>query len=553
MIRATHAGALLLALTMSLAGAQNLSAYRDLASNLDQAARLRAGTGSKSAEQALLALDRAAGAYTKLAPTLQNKQLAGGLSAALEDARAALARTPAELQAQVLLGRGLMRKALYDQTLAGLAQAPAGNTAQLNLLAREFAISGAAARALSTDAKAGRLERVAWRLQRVAAQKVNTALRATPPRRTAAAYLSLAQATSWFTVVQDAGGAQSLRVSQFTDALRQLTTGDVPALSTSLSTLRQGAATFQRSLASPPTGQGKAGSVTTGPRPPVTAPTGQPGAGTQTPDTQPGTQTASPQNPGTRTGQAGSAAGEASGASGETPVGAAGSVAAAYAALGRALAATGHGDVETGRAELGRLGTVLGRLPAALKTAPGYDGLVRDVEAMQSRRGLRPDDVQALISRLGNLERASASAADNFSAGAARTFGGGTRALVFLLLGLLSLAPLYLLNLAFGGRNTYWRAISVALTLLLLPTLLEGLFGFLGWLGDLTGIGALRGGLNLTPWQGAYGPALHALLTLIAIGLATYGFHGLCVQFGLLGQRKAATAPQTSREWDEEV
>ena len=31
------------------------------------------------------------------------------------------------------------------------------------------------------------------------------------------------------------------------------------------------------------------------------------------------------------------------------------------------------------------------------------------------------------------------------------------RALLFLLLGLAALAPLYLLNLAFGGRNAFWR------------------------------------------------------------------------------------------------
>ena len=567
MKRGSVALALTVTLTASVAGAQDLSAYRSLASSLEAASKAR----TQNAAQALAALDRAEGAYAKLAPTVQNKQLLGGLRDALDGAKAALARTPAELQAQVLLGRGLMRRALYDQTLAALAQAPANGSAQLRLLAQEFGIQGAATQALSSDAKAGRLERVAWRLQRTAAQKVGTALRATAPRRSAASYLSLAQATSWFTIVQEAGGAQTLRVSQFTDALRQLTAGDVPGLTASLATLRQGTAALQRSLATPPAA-GKGGKQSAGPQAPQ--------AGTPPQKGQAGSpKVSTPKAPSAGTPADRPAAGRAAG-SGETgasgttrsssEVSGAGSVAAAYAALGRALAATGHADNTLARSELTRADAAVGRLPAALKAAPGFERLRRDLSAAAERRGLRPGDVQALISQLTGLERGAVGGTDQLSAGAARGFGGGLRALLFLALALLALVPLYLLNLAFGGRNTYWRAISAALALLLLPTFLEGLFGFLGWLGDLTGAGALRALSNVTLTQGAYGPAFGALLTALAIGLATYGFRGLCVQFGLLGADRKSPAPAQSgirtntktstrlgtsrtREWDEEA
>lgn len=523
---------LLAALAAGTAGAQDLTAYRTLAESLENAAQVR----PVSAERALAELDRAEAAYSQLAPTLQNKQLLGGLRDTLDGARGALARTPAELQAQVLLARGLMRKALYEQTLTRLAHtppdsSPANSTAQVKLLAHEFGLTGAPAGALLQDAQAGHLERVAWRLQRAAAQKVAASLQVTPARRSPDAYLNLARATGWFTVVQDAG-ASKLKVAQFEDALRQLTNGDRPALTASLKTLRQSAAALSQALAAPPA---------------MAHPAEQPAAA-QTPTPPPNT-ASSPARPTTPIAATPS----------QAPVAdrALSGVEAAYAALGRALTAAGHGDPETARAELLRVSASLATFPATLRNAAGYGTFVQDLSAAQERRGLRPGDVQALIAELGGLERALAgeghSTGDTLSAAVARTFNGGLRAAVFLLLALLGLVPLYLLNLAFGGRNPYWRAITAALALLLLPVFLEGVFGFLGWVGDLSGVALLRTAPNLTLWQGVYGLPLLALFTALAIGLAAYGFRGLCVQFGLLGRSSSASmAPQPSLDWEEE-
>ena len=179
---ARAAGTLMLAVLGS-AGAQDLSAYNAVATNLDAAYQ----TSGTNAEATLTQLDRATESFKQLEPTLRNRQIAGGISDALAGARAALARTPAEVQAQVLLARGLMRRALQDQTLTLLAGAPANGDAQLRVLAREFGLSTAAAQALSTDARAGRLERVAWRLQRSAALQVSAALASARPVRSGAA------------------------------------------------------------------------------------------------------------------------------------------------------------------------------------------------------------------------------------------------------------------------------------------------------------------------------------------------------------------------------
>ncbi len=523
-------------LTVGLAGAQDLGAYRALAADLDGAVTAR----TTSAALALSRLDAAGPNLEKLAPSLSNRQLVAGLQGALDGARGALARSPAELEAQVLLARGLMRKALYDQTLSRLASTPANGTAQLRLLASEFGLSGEAAQALSQDGAAGRLPRVAWRLQREAARKISAALNAAQPTQSSATYLNLARGMAWFTAVQDASGAGELKVSQFGDALRQLTGGDVAALRTSLTALRQGNSVFLSSLALPPSGaaQGRpADAATTTPRPtPAPEPLSSGPAPTPAAQAQP------------------TPAGRTQAHSITTGVG------EVYAALGRALSAAGHGDPTKARLQLGQATTALASAPGSLRGTQGYDTLVFDLAAAQARAALRPDDVQVLIATLTGLEQRAAgqptSALDSVSAGVARGFGGWLRVLVFALLALLAFVPLYLLNLAFGGRNTFWRAIAAGLALLLLPAFLEGLFGLLGAIGDLTGIATLAAASNLTLTQSAYGLPLWALTVAVAIGLSTFGFRGLCQQFGLLGRRNAppqdvAAAP--SLDWDEDL
>lgn len=517
---------------MGAAGAQNLTAYSALAGSLDGAVQVRA----QSAEQALNRLDAAGQALDELAPTLRNQQIVSGLRDALGRSRAALARTPAELEAQVQLARGLMRKALYDQSLAALGAQPTNAGSQLTLLTREFGLSGDAANALSADAKAGRLERVAWRLQRAAVQKVSAALQATRAQQTTGSYVNLARATGWFTVVQDSTSVGDLKLSQFGDALRQLTSGDTAGLTSSLGMLRRGTQVFAQALAQPPaltparpTAGTPAGAATPGTTPATTPATSAPTAATDpaAPATQPTTRA-----PGAE---------------------------AVYAALGRALAASGHADGLTARAALQDASTQLARAGTPLRDTAEYLTLQQALEGAQNRTAPRPSDVQALIAGLANAERAArgepVSALDRTSLGTAGWFSGWLRALIFLLLGVGVAAPLYLLNLAFGGRNVYWRAITAGLLLLLLPLFLEGVFGFLGALGDAMGGGALAGLTNVTLSQGAYALPVWALLALGALGLLAFGFRGLCLQFGLLGDQGSThtTAQHTVIDWDEDV
>lgn len=532
------AGALL-ALGVGSAGAQNLSAYNKLASSLDQAVTAR----KASAQAALTQLDAAQEALNQLTPTLRNRQIVTGLNDALTGARAALARTPAELEAQVLLARGLMRKALYDQSLTLLSSTPQNGAEQLRVLTREFGLQGEAAQAVAADGKAGKLERVAWRLQRAAVQKISASLAATKAEQTTSSYVNLARATSWFTVVQDADGAQGLKLSQFSDALKQLASGDKAGLSLSLVNLRQGIAGFTKTLASPPTGRTPAVTPPTVAEQPAAQPTPEP---VTVPLAQPKPEpspTPTPVKPSVPA---------------PVGVGTATGTAAVYAALGRALGAAGHADNVTAREQLEQASAALQSVPDTLSSVVGFDHLVGRVKAMQGRSALRPTDVQTLTAELANLEQAAAGKAtstlDRLSGGVSQGFGGWVRVLIFTLLAVLCAAPLYLLNLAFGGRNTYWRAIMAGLALLLLPVFLEGILGLLAAIGDLAGVGALRSLSNFTFTQGAYALPMWALLAAAAIGLTSFGFRGLCQQFGLLGTTPSPkNTTQHSLDWDEDV
>ena len=525
------------------AAAQDLTAYRTLAYTLDRAA---AQVGRDPAA-AKAELDRADAALSVLGPTLPGGEqgaLASNLRSTVTQAHSALSRTPAEVQAHVLLARGLLRRALYDQALDSLQPqpGPANDTAGLRLLGRELGLQGEALAALSLQARLGERDTVRWQVQRVAAGKVRAALQGTGPEQPRTVnYLALTRASSWFALVREPGRESTppLGVPQFDRALRQVSGGDQTGLAQSLTDLQAGAADLERRLAvgapapssqaAPPAGESPSGQ-----EPPVPGTT--PGTGT-TPGmgTTPGTST-SAQN-----------------------------LDAVYAALARALTASGHGDPAQARATLAQVTPLLSEVPPAVRAAPAFAQFGRDVQTMQRRTGLRPDDVQALIATLGSAERQAAGQAtagsDGFAAGASRALGGGVRAWLGLGLAALCLLPLYLLRLAFGGSNVYWRSIWAGLLTLTLPLLLSGTFGLLAWLGDLLDLPLLRGAVNLTLSQGAGGLLLRGLLSAAGLALLAYGFWGLCQQFGLLGRRTVpgpvsrppSRYTQHDLDWDEEL
>lgn len=530
----------------------NLSAYRSMASALDKAVLDRPASSASS----LSDLDRATAAYATLRPGISSSLLTGGMERSMQSARAALSRPPADLEAQVEQARSLMRKALYDQTLGQLSSGAAVSpalSAQAGLLAGEFGLQGEARSRFLTAVATRDAGRAARLLRSTAARKVQASLAgaSVPANGSAqnttqrtASYLALARATGWFTVVQDAPDTGGLKLPQFTLALTQLTGNNPAALATTLTALKGGAAGFVSSAAKAvQTGQSvpatQDSQKPTIPNPPAPNPDARPSP------VQPNTVQPTPARP------AGLSAPQQQQAG----------LNATYAALARAQAAAGHADLTGARAQLDRAALALAS--AGLSNTAGYGELSADLVSLATRSGLRAADVQAVSAGLNNLEnlaQARPTSALDSASGAATRIGTPIWPLLFLIVGLLALYPLYLLNLAFGGRNNSWKAIAASLLLLFVPVLLEGLGGTFAYLGDLLGVPFLRTLGNLSLHQGAWGLPVWLLLAAGAVGLASYGFRGLCRQFGLLGSSRSSAAParvaepsQSALDWDEDL
>ncbi|WP_420594962.1 hypothetical protein [Deinococcus sp.] len=534
-----QAAPLLLGLLLGSAAAQSAAtpssvtpspaAYRTMQTALDKAVQVRAA----SKVQSLNELQRAQNSFDTFKSQIRSPLLAKGLNDTLSAARASLARSPADLEAQVTQARGLMRAVLYDQTLGQLTSAAATTQSSQakqatqnhsRLLAGEFGVTGAAASTFVKTVGNADLGAAQRTLQQAAARKVQGYLGAVNLADRASAYLNLSRAASWFTAVQTAPTAGSLQLSAFAEALGALGSGDAATARSSLADLKSGAAAFVQASSG---------------RAPVAAAPSKPAP---TSSVRPAVPT-KPKAPA-------AAVVSAPRASSADPV---------YAALGRALSAASVADLPAARQALAGAQQAL-TAASKLRQAESYAALSQDIGAASLRSGLRPGDVQALIGQLGNVEaQATGQPSSTLHASAAsiaRNFSGAVRAMLFLLLAALAISPLYLLNLAFGNRNPYWRAILFGLLLLLLPAFLEGIGGFLGWLGDLSGVAAFRSLTNLSLLQNAWGGPIWALSLAAALGALIYGLRGLCVQFGLIGQTRPAPSQPSAPgnlEWDEDV
>jgi len=163
--------------------------------------------------------------------------------------------------------------------------------------------------------------------------------------------------------------------------------------------------------------------------------------------------------------------------------------------------------------------------------------------------GVSPLRAQDAVVLAGQIDAASAALGGTVTPalqrGAAETtavWAGTLRDAVTLALGLLALVPLFLLNLAFGGGNRNWQAIGVALFLLWLPALFEGVIGLGGLLHTYAAIDGLLPLAAYSVFDNAVAQTVWAALTLLAVLFAIGGLSGISRQFGLLGGRRRARA-----------
>lgn len=191
--------------------------------------------------------------------------------------------------------------------------------------------------------------------------------------------------------------------------------------------------------------------------------------------------------------------------------------------------------------------------------------------ALRTQDGLLLTEHVSVVSRV--LEGVPPPAAHGLMVSTQLVWGGSVRLALMVVLFLLAFVPLALLNLAFGGSNRNWQLVGVALFLLLLPIMYEGL-SYLGtFLADLTGVQVLSSLARYSVLQNTLAQVVWAGMMLLAILLAALGLRGICAQFGLLGKNNNtpddvdtapasaatsnavaanATGSETVVDWDEE-
>jgi hypothetical protein len=578
--------------------------YDQLAPALDQVQALQ----GKNPVQALSVLSDAENRFregaTDLTPVLRE-----GVLQSLADAKQALSKKSAtDLAARVQFIKAILGKALYDTYFNDLSGGKTQEAAAL--LPKVLAASGLPA-SLSTQASAlaaaNNLDGLRRFFERTYAQGIVNALgRAQAQTSAPQAYLEATRAYALYLVVQDSPKARSLNAKAFVDALGKLSSGNLGGFKDDAKTLSTQAQNFLKSVSTPQT-QTRSTAPQAAANPPSSG-----GVRLQAPLAPPAPREsllsssskvsvlpvkAQPapkaleavtsinsllsdlrplvkdpkqaQSVATRLGAAGIGSLEEWR---RTLLGLRGS-------LLEAQVQSAGGQTEAAQATLGQIAgryrTTIQPLIEALNPALAAR-TANLLDRASSAGSLRTTDFSVLGGELLenslSLQGRSLGGFHSFQVGLLGAVLGIPRAFLFILAGILSVLPLYLLGLTFGGRNLYWRYLGLAFFFLLLPAMMEGL----SYLGSMLGgaVPALAGLVNLSAGQNLVAQLAWGLTLLLAVVFSILGLHGIAAQFGLLpggaarevqprnptlpGQTAKAARPnsgltnETIVEWDEE-
>ncbi len=558
------------------------------------------------------ALDRAFSALLTLSRG-SSSTLAESLDRVFERARTAIEnRSATDLAVQTTVLRGGFQRLLYEAALAAAVEGrPDVARERLLRLARDLELGVARLEQIEGETDAGPLRRVleAGVAEQVAARLAGLADAGAPDDRDAA-YRTLSRAYADYLLVQDSGRIDPASNRRFVETAQALVDGDdetylatLQALSDDLAALRAAA---------------DAGTEPTAPTEPSGAVAELPGGAEEPAEPAEPTDAAEAQDaePAVPAGDAEAAEGTPE--PGEIDVEAlreeivaeleAEREAEARAALEADLTQLGlTGDTRSELAERLRLDGVtsvaaieealaaaasrleaailrgdavaardalsdvrrdyLARLaPIATLAAPEGDRQLRTLlDRLDEAPALRASDGALLSSELAalsqRLRRSEAATAHQLTTAAAGLWAGWIRPVTMIVLALLALLPLRLLGLAFGGGNANWRLVGTALFLLVAPLLVEGVISVAALLAAPLAMPSLAGWTMASVFASDLTQMVWALVMLLAILLASFGFYGICVQFGVLGRGRgrgaASPSPVRTRDdtlvdWDDD-
>jgi hypothetical protein len=240
-----------------------------------------------------------------------------------------------------------------------------------------------------------------------------------------------------------------------------------------------------------------------------------------------------------------------------------------YADSARAAAALQNGNQAQAKQQLSAFRDTYQRyLEPLVNNSASDQQTLSLLDTLENAPSLRVTDIAALSAQVNALQMQSSglqSTLTPITTSVSRFWVGLVRLVAMLMLAILAFVPLRLLNLAFGASRN-WGFVGLALFLLLLPLIYEGLCALGALLARLTGMGSLNALATYSIFQSSLSQLIWAAVMAAAIGFAWAGFHGICVQFGLLGKQRTPTEleAQTYKtstrqdaeavvDWDEEL
>ena len=212
--------------------------------------------------------------------------------------------------------------------------------------------------------------------------------------------------------------------------------------------------------------------------------------------------------------------------------------------LARALTQVEVGDVNAGRTTLEEARTLFSTTiqpPYAVLDNDGANRTSGLLDATIAALGVRPADVIVLLgdaqSLTAKLEGGEGPSGLHSLITTVQPIWMLLRGALFLIVGLAFFYPIYLLNLAFGGRNPFWRYIGIAMVLLFIPAILEGASWLFSMLASLTGVQALGAIGSFSILQNPIAQIVWVLTLIATVVFSTLGFRGIAEQFGLLSAK----------------
>jgi hypothetical protein len=461
-------------------------------------------------------LESARDTYRKISPEIRAQKLIPGGNKAFDQARTAISRgSRTDLEAQGSQIQRILERALYEELFFEISNKQASATQFAGVLGRAFELPTAQQIELKSSVAKGQSTRARALLETGIANLMQRSLQnANRNKNQVASFSSTVRAASAFLVVQDSPRVGALSVGRFSETLGLLASGDLGGYRSGVTKLLSQVTRFgsqarallnsSRKVSSKPTAVIKPKPVKPVVKPvikPTTKPVIKP---TVKPVIKPVAVVAPVITPvfSQISGElikAGIAKPQAERLARDLSEQGYKSFSSAIDTVGLKLS-TALSEIQNARIDSGR--EAISSAKAVFNQAVRPVVAVADqalatrastlFEATEAAYGLRPIDVTTLLGEVDAIrkwsrgETASAlqgivSSAQPWWMGGGALGSLGLRGIVFLLVALMFAYPIYLLRLAFGGRNPYWNYIGVAMVLLFIPPLIEGI----AWLGSL--------------------------------------------------------------------